>query len=178
MINTFMKPHEDAKRVRYTIDFLRRYIHYGRTVLDIGEKNPIGKYTAAWYDLKLDNTSGDLDYNFTAPKKGYDIVFCFEMIEHLMSPKFFLLELKKYITVDTQIFITYPSRPKFLWTDLHFHEYDRKRFEYLIDSCGYKILDWQVRRASKPFSEYITGIRPLLRLIFGKSNLVYIKPKR
>jgi hypothetical protein len=178
-LKTFMEPKFDKftqKRAKYTQNFVKKYLsEKSKTVLDIGENNPVGNSFADLFGLELENTSGDLDYNFTAPVKNYDVVFCFEVLEHLMSPKYFLLELKKYISPETQIFISFPSRPKFLWTYQHFHEYDKKRFNYLMNACGYQICAIKKERIPQPLWRFFCGIRPFFRIFFNRNILVYAK---
>lgn len=176
-MQTLMKPQDDIltmKRAEYTAKFIAKYLNgNAKSVLDIGENNPVGNYLADLFELNLQNTIGDLDYNFSATKIKYDVVFCLEVLEHLLSPKFFLIELKKYIHPQSQIFITYPSRPKFLWTDQHFHEYDIKRFTYLIKLSGYKIID--IKKKRFPRNNYLKGIRTPFRIFFDRDLLIYLK---
>ncbi|MFQ5772657.1 MAG: hypothetical protein ACE5HX_19130, partial [bacterium] len=121
-IETFMNPATDKytmKRAKYTLRFVAKHLRgKSETVLDIGDPNMVGNYIANECNLNLQNTSGDLDCNFKAPSVKYDAVFCFEILEHLLAPKYFLIELRKYLHKKSQIFITYPRRPKFLWTPL------------------------------------------------------------
>ncbi len=178
-MQTFMKPDGDKytmRRAEYTKMFMLRYL-YGKaeTVLDVGENNPVGNYLASSLELELENTVGDLDYNFSPSSTKHDVVFCFEVLEHLMSPKYFLLELKKYMHRRTQLFISYPCRPKLLWTDQHFHEYDRKRFQYLLDSTGFRILATENQHFPRPLWAYLNGIRPMLRIFINTDRLIYAK---
>lgn len=166
------------KRMEYTKKFIEKHIQSSKYVLDIGENNSIGNKIASYFGLTLYNTGNDLDYGYIAPLIKYDVVFCFEVLEHLLSPKFFLLELKKYITKKTQIFITYPSRIKCMWTSQHFHEYDKARMKYLLEVTGYRIIDWQKRKIPRKFfSKHTLGIRAIIRLFHNPDNLIYMKLK-
>lgn len=178
-MQTFMEPATDKysmRRAVYTKNFILRYFSAtGNKCLDVGNQNMVGDYIASELGLNIFNTSGDLDYNYSAPAIKYDIVICLETMEHLMSPKFFLMELKKYLHKDSQIFFTYPSRPKFLWTERHFHEYDRKRFAYLLEACGYHIISWDRKFFPSSLKGRFAGIRPFLRQFVNHDNLVYAK---
>lgn len=180
-IQTFMTPADDKytmKRAEYTALFMKDFVPPdAKFCLDIGESNMVGKYVAGYFGLEVCNTFGDLDYHYAAQEKIYHVVTCLEVIEHLMSPKYFLMELKKYIDENTQIFFSYPSRPHFLWTHQHFHEYDRKRFEYLLDSCGYKVVSWKRKYFPEPLKSRLRGIRPFIRQFVNFDNLVYAKLK-
>ena len=179
-INTIMEPDEDKhtmRRAEYTLRFIASHISgKAEHLLDISDKNKVGDYIAKELELEIYNTSGDFDYDWSAPSRGFDTVICLEVLEHLLSPKFFLIELKKYIKPDAQIFITYPSRPKFLWADHHFHEYDLRRFRYLVEQSGYEIID--IKRKKFTRSNYFKGIRTPLRLVFDWDILAYLKVKR
>ena len=103
----------------------------------------------------------DWNYFYLSTHKKYDIVTCFEAMEHLLNPLLFLENLKEYIAKDGLIFISYPYRNSLFWSDIHFHEYDIARFRYLIKTAGYKILAYKEVRM---YSWHGFGIRPLLRL--------------
>ena len=168
------------KRMEYTKQFIKKFLKLNTNiVLDIGENNPVGNKLANYFGLKLYNTSGDLDYSYEAEGHVYDVVFCFEVLEHLLSPKFFLMELKKYIDKETQIFISYPSRCKPMWTPLHFHEYDKARMKYLLEMTGYKIINWEKHKIPRSFFSFHTfkGIRPFIRYFYNPDNLIYMKIK-
>lgn len=162
-----------AERIKKFVS--RHLLGKAEIALDCGMSNPVGDHIAETLDLELINTVGDLDFNYTALKRKYDVVFCFEILEHLMAPKYFLKTLSPIITEKTQIFISYPSRPKFLWTEFHFHEYDKKRFEYLMKECGYRIIAWERVRAPFSFKSCVLGIRPFLRQAGKYKNLIYAK---
>lgn len=181
-INTIMTPDDNEltmKRAKYTKDFIRKHIKELKLYkcLDIGYKSPVGDYITKFLQFDKYNTNGNLDYKWKAEKEKYDIVLCTETLEHLVNPGTFLTELKKYITKDTYIFITYPSRPKFMWTDQHFHEYDKKRYEYLIKTTGYKIIDHEIKQMPRSFLSCLKGIRPFIRLFWNPDNLYLVKIK-
>lgn len=149
------------KKTVQSIDFIQP------PILDIGSENKFSKDVHEELLLKwpLTNTSGDLDLNGWSPlTKTHDFfctVFCFEVIEHLMSPRMFLERLKSFIDNSTIIYLTYPRRNELFWTDIHFHEYSRKRFLTLLNESGYKVLKytWWYE-----FNKFHFGIRPLLRM--------------
>ena len=169
MRNINLKPNasfkkDDQRRMVKTISFIKEI---EGTVLDIGYPNPVGNFIAKWFNVKKENTFFDLDFpNFT--KKKYDNIWIFEVIEHLMNPLLFLIELKKVCTKETRIFLTYPIRPRFFWAKTHFHEYDRQRFRYMLNEAEYKIIRYQQKIHWRPdWWFYLSGIRPFLRLTIG-----------
>jgi len=136
-------------------------IPVGIMVLDIAAPNDLTKQMAIEKNINIVNTISDLDYDII-PEKYYDFnyVTCFEVIEHLLNPRLFLDNLHKITTSDVILYLSYPSRPKFLWNNKeHFHEYDRLRFNYLLKKTG-----WKVLKEKKIYVNRIpNGIRPLIR---------------
>ena len=110
-------------------------------------------------------------------KSRFDAIFIFEVLEHLINPLLFLESLKNYITKDTLVFISYPEHfIKQFWSNNHFNEYDKKRFEYLINEAGYKIIKHKsILWLWCKFRNYFTGIRPILRLVTGYWILTIFK---
>lgn len=183
-IQTWMKPADDKYtmvRAKYTAEFMSRFLRKdAQLCLDIGGmKNMVGDYITDYFRFETKNTEGNLDWDYSAPKNIYDVVICLEMMEHLTSPGYFLWKLKEYINQDTQIFFTYPSRPCFLWTHQHFHEYKPKRFRYLLKYCGYyhdeDNVVWERKYFPEPLKSRLRGVRPFLRQFVNFDNLVYTK---
>ena len=162
MLNTRRKPSYNAKRTRDTIEFCLD-IPTRSYVLDIGEPNKLSEELAHYCWLRIINTEGDLDYYVMPERKvpgGIKYVTCFEVIEHLMNPRGFFDCLHKITEDDVQVYLSYPSRPKWMWNDEeHFHEYDKLRFNYLLDKTGWKV----VKKQPIYVPRFPNGIRPLLR---------------
>jgi len=153
------------KRYEKTIKYLDRQ-RVIPPVLDIGDQNAFGITLSGRYGFKYYHTAGDLNYFWTAIEKNYDTVFCFEVIEHLINPGSFLVNLKRYIHKDTHVIISIPRHFfKRFWGKAHFHEMDEMRFRELVKDSGYKIID---RSMDWNFSG-VTGIRPLIRFMLGYS---------
>jgi len=153
-------------------------------VLDIGTPNVFGQALAKYINIDMDNTRGDLNFDgwvpdlLGKPVNKYRTVFCFEVIEHLLSPAMFLKRLRDFITDDVVVYITYPIRPHFMWTHIHFHEYDRRRFLYMLDYCGFKVekYEWRWQRDYFTWRFIFSGIRPLLlRWWIGRARRQYYK---
>ncbi len=169
---------------KFIEDYLRIDLTKGMDVLDIGEKNETGVFLANKLELKYYYTEGDLDNVWEVSKKQkYSIVFCLEVIEHLMNPLYFLENLKKYINENTNILISYPHRKiDILWGLSHFNEYRNEAFKTLISKAGYRVTahsEYNLMH-EKGWRFYLTGFRPLLRLIvvllgWSKQNFYLIK---
>ena len=149
-------------RFRTTVKLLDKYGPPVHPILNIGDANLFLDDLEYEYGDCV-TTYGNLNGDRWRPRKElkYDTVFCFEIIEHLMSPWMMLDRLIYWINKDTDVFITYPRRIELFWTDHHFHEYSRKRFLHMIDDCGYKVINYEWHWF--PVWSF-KGIRPILRL--------------
>jgi len=137
-------------------------------ILDVGGANELGRWVAKELDLNYYATNCDLDYDFDVNKK-YDTMFCFEVLEHLFNPLFCLNNMVKYLKDDGIIYISIPKRlPHFLCGKNHFHEFDKQRFEYLLENAGLRIVKQSKFNSRYDWGFYFTGIRPILRLLFFK----------
>lgn len=170
-MNTREKPSYSSSRTRQTIEFCD--IPKGSTVLDIAEPNELSKQLAKDKQVKVINTISDLDYKIT-PKllMRFEYVTCFEVIEHLLNPRLFFDNLHELTPDNVVVYLSYPSRPKIMWNDdEHFHEYDKQRFNYLLNKTGWGIVQKKkiyVRR--KP-----NGIRPLIRNFIPQTVIYELK---
>ena len=121
------------------------------------------------------NTKGeDLDNDQTAlQKQNYDVFTGFEIFEHLLAPYNVLKELK----ADKLI----ASVPLKLWFaeaywnekddwDKHYHEFEKKQFDFLLEKTGWKIVDAQLWTSPDPNK---IGFRPLLRYFTPRYYIVY-----
>lgn len=104
------------------------------------------------------------DFNFDSlPTNLYDTIFCFEVLEHLQNPLFFLIQIKKMMKQDSVLYLSVPSKPKWLWTNHHFFEYDNKHLEkWLLIPAGFKIVRHKKFRLIRHWTVYLIGVRPLL----------------
>jgi len=142
-------------------------------ILDIAEMNPTGQYLAQKLGVTIDNTNTDLDYEIgPLPSAPYKAVWCFEVIEHLMNPRAFMDNLHKVTHHDAQVFLSYPSRPKWLWNnEQHFHEYDELRFSMLLKKTGWEVVDQSPIYVSRP----INGIRPIIRNMIPQTRIFELR---
>ncbi len=166
-----MTPDWNPRRAKKTLDFLISCELTKGTVLDIGEPNDLGKYLEMHTGCKLINTDCDLDYKIEVDRK-FDTVFCFEVLEHLMNPRLFLDNLYKVTENRADIFLSFPSRPKFLWNnESHFHEYDKLRFGMLLEATGFEI----IKKKKIYIPNFKIGIRPTIRLFIPKTVIYLLK---
>jgi len=169
-MNTRDKFSYSESRFKQTVDFIE---NVSGVVLDIGERNDLSNYIEQYLDITIINTKSDLNYliKYNYPIRKFNVVFCFEVIEHLLNPLLFFDNLYETTFQDVHIFLSYPSRPKWLWNnDEHFHEYDRLRFNYLLKKTGFKI----IREKSIYVKRKPVGIRPLIRNFIPQTRIYEI----
>jgi hypothetical protein len=179
-------------RLRHTIKFMQQHIKWGRgsDVLDIGVENEFGNAISALFGLNKSNTIGNLEYpEFYSlptpelkwkPKSGrqFEVVTCFENVEHIVNVQLFLFTLRQYLSPNAQVFISYPARPKILWPNHHVHEYDSATFEYIVKTAKYKIVAYERHNIAvwKKFWRYFKGLRTPLRLYYERTELYCLEP--
>lgn len=174
---------ELAQDVPERIESILKFMDVMREpILDIGCQNSLGIEIEKRLNVKLENTTGDLNYsNWGVVTSGHKFktVICSEVIEHLLNPAYFLTRLKIFCATDCNIYIFYPLRPRWFWTEGHFHEYDRKRFLYLLNYTGYEVVKYKWKfRKQEDWKFYLGGIRPLLfRWNIGKVRAQMYKLK-
>lgn len=171
--NLRRKPDFSIDRAVLTVNFLKKHLKKGDVVLDIGEMNPTCEYIKERIGIIAENTLSDLDYSISPLNSfSYKFVTCFEVIEHLMNPRTFLDNLHAVTHENVKVFLSYPSRPKFLWNNKdHFHEYDSLRRDLLFEKTGWKIIEKE--------DFYIPtgkiGIRPIIRRFFPTTSIYTLK---
>jgi SAM-dependent methyltransferase len=154
------------RRWKVTRNFVSTHIHSGdKTILDIGGANLFGQKMADWFALNYAATTEDLDYHTFSKSDTYDVIFCFEVVEHLMNPLFFLENAKRTMKKESRLFITYPKN--LIRSAHHFHEYKDDEFLTLVNAAGYRIISHKTDPHWHKPGFYLTGFRPLARL-FGQ----------
>lgn len=153
------------------IETLKFLPQVNEVVLDIGEKNKFSQKIKNIIDVDIDNTAGDLNFANWKPNKKYSTVFCFHVIEHLINPLLFLMELRKRCSSNAKIFLTYPTGH--YWHTCHWHQIDTKRFKLLLEEAGYTIVRHQSKILWRDWKYMFFNLRPFLRLIFGQRYQYY-----
>lgn len=136
--------------------------------LDIGEKNFIGSILGIG-----DNTDPcDFNFNVTAPLYKYRTITCFEVLEHVMNPLSFMINLKRLLAHDGTLYLSTPIIPFVSWYqwDEHFTEYKETSLDILFEYAGFDIIRKKVFRPFKWWF-YFTGFRPVSRIMM--KNIVY-----
>ncbi|MCK5018393.1 MAG: methyltransferase domain-containing protein [Candidatus Peribacteraceae bacterium] len=150
--------------------------YVGKSWLDVGKKNEFTSYINVQLSVPCDNTSGDLDFEFSAPNNKYDVILFSHVIEHLMNPLLTLCRLREFMGSDSVMFVAMPDRGRLLWTRNHFHEIDSYRFVELCKKAQLQVDDRFTFRVYDYWWYYFRGFRPLWRL-FRERSVVYMVTK-
>ena len=151
-----------------------KHLDPGSNLLDLGTENPFTpQLKAAGYSVS--NTQGEnLDDDFKKiAQTTCDCVTAFEIFEHLLAPYNILKELK-----CNKLIASIPLKlwfAKAYWNetddwDKHYHEFEPKQFQFLLEKTGWKIKDSEFW--TSPDQNKI-GVRPLLRYFYPRYYIVY-----
>jgi SAM-dependent methyltransferase len=170
--NEILSAHGNERRAKIIKDFIGRDISNLRT-LDIGNSNIIGQLVGI-----KDNTWGDLNrslriFGHTAGYK-YDLILSSEIFEHLMNPLTHLQDIYEQLKPGGTLILATPIQRRVLgWYELdkHFVEYRPWRLKQLFLYVGFKPIKYHTYCIWKWFPFALTGVRPLLRCLFHRSQL-------
>ncbi len=164
------------KAIRYkkTLEFLKKNLNEDSKILDLGTENEFSKIMKSnGYDVQ--NTKGenlDIDYQDYVDC-GVDVVTSFEIFEHMLAPFNILNNLK-----TTRLVASIPLKLWFAsayWNekddwDKHYHEFEPKQFDFLLEKAGWKIIDSE-KWVSSDWRKI--GFRPILRHFTPRYYIVY-----
>jgi len=160
--------HEKARFDR-TVKFIGDRV-LGHT-LEIGEPNVFGGWLEKEFNIKIQNSSGNLNWNGWIPNyyKKFDTIFVFEVIEHLLNPLLFLEEIAKRCNDETRVFLTYPAGNKIgWWFKMHWHEISRDRFKVLLEHSPFEEVRYERVFLWRDWKYIFFRVRPFLRyVVFG-----------
>jgi len=162
------------KRYNKTLAFMAKHLTQGSSILDLGTPNPFTpQLTAAGY--KVTNTAGENldDYFQQYAAMTLDCVTAFEIFEHLFAPYNILKNIKsKRLIASVPLKLWFAEaywNPNDDW-DKHYHEFEVKQFDLLLEKTGWKIKDSALWTSPDPSK---IGIRPMLRYFVPRYYIVY-----
>ena len=161
-------------RYHKTLKFLSKHFNKPVNILDLGVANDLSKLIKIKGHHVL-NTKGenlDLDYNSVLNDK-IELVTAFEIFEHMLAPYNILREMKapKLIaSVPLKLWFANAYWNKEDDWDKHYHEFEEKQFNFLLEKSGWKIIDSE---KWKPYKKIQFGVRPFLRMITNRYYIVY-----
>ncbi len=166
------------RRFDKTLGFLQKHIPKGEEILDLGIPNVLAEYLSQ-NGYRVQNTTGeDLDQDFSSVQQTKaDVVTSFEVFEHLLAPYNILREIKA-----SRLVASVPLHQFFApayWNekderDLHYHEFEIKQFNFLLEKTGWRIVDAMSWTA--PIRA--VGFRPFLRLFVPRYYIVYCEKEQ
>lgn len=159
------------KRHRKTIKFLRKHIPEGSSIIDLGNPSELSTEMKEYYTIANTHLE-DLDiFSIGAWNRKY-LYTSFQVFEHLFAPFNFLNAASGQLVCSVPLKLWFA---KAYWNDndkrdCHYHEFEKKQFDALLDRTGWKIQDSELWTCHEriPF-----GIRPLLRFFYNRHYIVY-----
>ena len=163
-----------AWRHKKTLNFLSKHCEPPMNILDLGVVNDLSKSMTS-HGYSVSNTTGEnLDLNHQVVfNKEIELVTAFEILEHIFTPFNILRSIgaKKLIaSVPLKLWFADAYWNKEDDWDKHYHEFEIKQFDFLLEKSGWKIIDSE---KWKPYKKFELGIRPLLRMITDRYYIVY-----
>jgi len=151
---------------------------HGR-VADIGCFNAKSAYLKVFLNHAIEQVDRN-DFNFwDVPwdyKNIFDVILCLEILEHLQNPLHFMRNVKAMLKEGGYIYLSLPARPRFLWTEHHFFEMDKKHLEkWIFKPLGLEIIKHKRIRINRPWYFCISGFRPFFRIFFNYTYIYKIK---
>ena len=142
-------------------------------VCDLGPPNYKKSLLEEKLDISIQSIYGfDFDLEPIPVKCG--TLFCFEILEHLFNPLFFLNNCRESLIQNGVLYLSTPYRPHFLWTEHHYHEIDDRRIEWLFEKANLEVIKHQKMLLYRGIKFHLSGIRPFLRL-FTHTRLFKLK---
>lgn len=123
-------------------------------------------------------TAHDFNYNRPVYKEFgvYDLITCLETLEHVQNALFFIKNISDQLKIDGVLILSLPARPRFLWTEHHYHEIKPGHLQkWILDELGLAIVRKKKIRINMPWWKYFTGIRPLFRLFLNYTVIYEIR---
>jgi hypothetical protein len=162
------------KRYERTQTFIEKHVKKDSRILDLGTENTFSRIMKD-NGYHIINTNGeDLDIFYQKYIDcNVDVVMAFEIFEHMLAPFNILRELK-----TSRLVASVPLRLWFAnayWNekndwDKHYHEFEPKQFDLLLQRTGWKIIDSE-KWTGVDWQNF--GIRPILRHFYPRYYIVY-----
>ena len=166
------------KRYRLTLEFLRKHVAPGETILDLGVENPFSEIMKREGYLVANTGGEDLDLDLEAVRgSGAEVVTAFEILEHLVAPFNVLRAIpgdRLLASIPLRLWFASAYRSKSDPWDRHFHEFAAWPFTWPLEKAGWEVQD----RLSWAHPVGRIGLRPLLRRFTPRYYLVYaVRPR-
>ena len=162
-------------RAKETLAYLQTQNLKGKRLADCGEYNPMARRIENLLDREIETLDWDFDRNFGTQYGKYDVIFCFEVLEHLFNPLFFLQVLKYHLESGGIIYLSTPRQwPQCIKAIHHYHEIPTDRLMWLFDAAGLQVEEMVKITIAGNWYNHLYGIRPILRY-FQKTRLYKLR---
>jgi len=156
-------PNSFLNRASGTVRYLSTQQLNGRKIADCGEDNPLKNIICSRLGLKIETINWDFNHRCALDEK-YDVILCFEVLEHLFNPLLFLESLKELLNENGVIYLSTPyHRPQLLKTPHHYHEIPSDRIMWLFEAAGLRAEEMVKINSAGKWYNHLTGIRPVMR---------------
>lgn len=154
---------------------------------DLGDRTPLTERIEEVFQHPVCTTAFDFDApilewkvkcaeGVKAATGKFDFFCLFEVLEHLMNPLNFLRSCREHLKDDGRLFLSTPvGKPRFLWSEHHFHEMHLPELLDLLKVAGFSVKRMESHRI-RPWRFYLKGFRPFLRLFYEKVVFVEAIP--
>lgn len=167
-------PDSFLNRASGTVRWLATQQLQGKRIADCGEDNPLKNIISSRLGLEIETINWDFNHQCPINEK-YDVILCFEVLEHLFNPLLFLESLKGLLNENGIICLSTPYHcPQMLKTPRHYHEIPSDRIMWLFEAAGLKAEEVVKIRTSGKWYRHLYGIRPVMRY-FQKTRLYRLR---
>lgn len=170
-------PQSFINRVKETIQYLKTQDLDQLSIADCGEYNPMARQIENMLGRKISSINWNFNYMHIKDKwdGSYDVILCFEVLEHLFNPLTFLMNITRYLNKGGTIYLSTPyQRPQILKAIHHYHEIPTDRLMWLFEAAGLRVIECKKITIAGNWYNHIYGIRPILRY-FQKTRLYKLK---
>lgn len=156
-------------RFKRTVEFMEKHQDKSTVIMDLGVDNKLAETLRSKGYLIENSGEKDLDINYSFPDS--EVFTAFEIFEHLFAPFNFLENNSGTLIASVPLKVWFSSA---YWNnndkrDCHYHEFEVKQFNHLLDRTGWKI---EVSEVWTTPDKLRLGWRPLLRFIWPSYYIV------
>ena len=136
------------------------------TYADISPENLKMEALKEFYGIEVTQID-EVDYNKYYLMGTFDTVFCFEVLEHVQNPLFFMQQIR---SISQRVFLSTPFNYRWMWSRYHFVEHPPEHWnKWVFRPAGFEVVRY--KKLTAPYNLHNFGIRPILRKLL---NTTYI----
>lgn len=161
-----------ARNNKHRLKVFRKFIGWhivpeGLRVLDIGAPNFIGQELGI-----TDFTEGDLNRTMISPASNYDIITCFEVINHLYNHGVLIENIRKHLKDGGTLYLSTPKLWAIAWAHgkENYVEMKPRSICKLFEYFGFEVIRYEVHNPWF-FGFMFWGFRPFFRFLFNRFQL-------